>query len=360
VRNTGCVTSQHATVGVALCTFNGTLFLGEQLGSLISQTRRPDLVIIGDDGSTDSTLELLEQFAGVAPFPVTIRRNRKRLGFADNFLSTAQACQTDVVAFCDQDDMWYPHKLERLTAPFDDPEVLVAIHAADVVDEELVPLGFEHPRLSRTQVAQSNCVDPWFAPPGFAMAVSRRLLAVDGHDERPQCHLAESGVPKPHDQWLYFLGSAFGRVAFLSERLCAYRQHTDNVCGAGRVTAVNALRRARLAGGLEYEARAQLAASYAECLDKIATRRSLHTDDRRRGLAAAAWWRAIASDLERRATLYDDRVSCPKRLIGLGKLITGGAYRSRASGRLGLRALAKDAYTSVRGGGSRGGRGRTV
>ena len=101
-------------ISVALCTHNGARFLPEQLKGFLDQQRHPDEIIICDDVSTDATLELLEAFARSAPFPVRIYRNSENLGYSRNFMKSVGLCSGDIIAFSDQDDVWYARKLLRL------------------------------------------------------------------------------------------------------------------------------------------------------------------------------------------------------------------------------------------------------
>lgn len=97
-----------------MCTFNGQAYLGEQLESLAAQTRLPAELVVRDDGSTDETVPILEQFARTALFPVRVTRNATRLGIPDNFAAAISDARCELIALADQDDRWYPHKLERL------------------------------------------------------------------------------------------------------------------------------------------------------------------------------------------------------------------------------------------------------
>ena len=96
-----------------MATFNGERFLAEQLHSIADQIVTPAELVVSDDGSTDGTLAILQEFAQGAPFPVRVLPPHPRLGFADNFLHAVEACQCDLVALCDQDDVWNERKLER-------------------------------------------------------------------------------------------------------------------------------------------------------------------------------------------------------------------------------------------------------
>ena len=102
------------TASIALATYNGEKFLQRQLDTLAAQTRLPDEMAVCDDGSTDGTLEILRQFAETAPFPVRIFQNLKNLGPGRNFRKAFSLCEGDVTFFCDQDDVWFPEKLETL------------------------------------------------------------------------------------------------------------------------------------------------------------------------------------------------------------------------------------------------------
>lgn len=101
-------------ISIALASYNGERFIGEQLRSLAAQTHLPDELIVTDDGSTDQTLAILNDFALLAPFEVKIFRNPKRLGFGQNFGNALAKCNGDIVFLCDQDDFWFPEKIERV------------------------------------------------------------------------------------------------------------------------------------------------------------------------------------------------------------------------------------------------------
>jgi glycosyltransferase involved in cell wall biosynthesis len=79
-------------VSIALATYNGDRWLREQFDSLARQTLLPGELVIRDDQSTDRTLEVVEQFASEAPFPIRVIRNDTRLGFADNFMRALRNC----------------------------------------------------------------------------------------------------------------------------------------------------------------------------------------------------------------------------------------------------------------------------
>ena len=96
---------------VALCTYNGAQYLPDQLESIVAQTRLPDELVVGDDHSTDDTVNILEDFAAGAPFPVRLHVNETNLGVVKNFEATILRCQGNLTALCDQDDVWLRNKV---------------------------------------------------------------------------------------------------------------------------------------------------------------------------------------------------------------------------------------------------------
>jgi glycosyltransferase involved in cell wall biosynthesis len=98
-------------IGIALATFNGEEFLAEQLQSIRGQRRLPNEMLVVDDASSDRTWEMLHEFQRTAPFEVTLFQNAVRQGPKASFLRAMDACRSEAIAFCDQDDMWREDKL---------------------------------------------------------------------------------------------------------------------------------------------------------------------------------------------------------------------------------------------------------
>src|SRR5215467_4239016 len=105
-------------LSVALCTYNGSRFLQEQLGSIGSQSRPPDELVICDDGSSDDTVDIIKRFALNAPFPVKLEVNASNLGSTKNFELAVSLCCGDVIALSDQDDVWDATKLAKIERVF--------------------------------------------------------------------------------------------------------------------------------------------------------------------------------------------------------------------------------------------------
>lgn len=210
------------TVRVLLSTYNGEAFLREQLESLRAQSLAGVEVLVRDDGSTDGTPGILEEYRrrGVLSWRVG-----EHLGFARSFWELLRkAGDADHYAFCDQDDVWDPNKLEVAVAALegiDGP----ALYCGDVrvVDARLglisvslrrnVPAGFPHALV-------------WNPAPGCTYVLNRAarelLLSYDAD---------ELGIDY-HD-WLAFqVVSCLGTVVYDEAPHMGYRQHGGNANGA--------------------------------------------------------------------------------------------------------------------------------
>lgn len=322
---------------VALATYNGEQFLPEQLDSLVRQSRRPDELVVTDDGSSDGTVEVVRHFARSAPFAVHVHANETRLGYGENFLKAASLCQGDLVAFCDQDDVWLAAKLGRMERALRRPGVLLACHDAELVDAKLAPLGatVRHPRRS-----------PFDIVPGCTIAFRRELLEIPvdrRRDERLRSTEAEwQGLP--HDRWLWFLASALDAVRRVASPLVRYRQHGRNVFGAGAPPS----RWASLTteAGRQYIVQSARAEAWSAFLADLA--REVATPQQWREPLAVASQRchALAQQLGVRARLYDPCRGITDRISAFATMLGGAAYRP---GRLGRAALLKDAAIALLG-----------
>ncbi len=91
-------------VEVLLSTYDGERWLADQLDSVLGQTHSDLVVRVRDDGSTDGTRELLAAYA--ARDPRLTWREGRNVGAVRSFLQLLSTATGDVVAFCDQDDVW--------------------------------------------------------------------------------------------------------------------------------------------------------------------------------------------------------------------------------------------------------------
>jgi hypothetical protein len=223
-------------LSVVLCTHNGSQWLPEMLASLLRQVRRPDEVVIHDDCSTDDTLAMLREFQGDAPFEVRIAVNDERLGSTRNFERALAASRGEIVVLADQDDVWYPRKLERLVEIMDDDPILTLVFSdADLIDEYGAPASrtlWEARTVSRYLRDHEVVPGTMFArralSTGCTLAARRR--AVDAALPFPAV-LDSPCAPMRHDRWLSLVAGAVGTVRAVNEPLLAFRVHPTQQTG---------------------------------------------------------------------------------------------------------------------------------
>ncbi|MGI4849117.1 MAG: glycosyltransferase family 2 protein [Janthinobacterium lividum] len=220
--------------GIALCTYNGARFLAAQLDSIKRQTCPIAEMVIHDDGSSDGSWELLEQWAAQAPFPVHLQRHGRQLGAAKNFETALAALHTDLIFLCDQDDVWMPDKLQRLCDRFAAEQDLMLIHTnAILLDANGVAMKRTLFDALELQATEKNFINN-----GQAHTALRRRNLVTGATTAFRRRLLDHALPFPthvlHDEWLGVVACMMGKLALLPEPTMFYRQHEGNLVGAPR------------------------------------------------------------------------------------------------------------------------------
>lgn len=100
-------------ISAVVATYNGEKYIKEQLSSILNQTMCVDEIVISDDGSTDSTLKICENYARENKnvlFDISL--NTGRHGFYYNFYNALKKANGEFILLCDQDDIWEPQKVE--------------------------------------------------------------------------------------------------------------------------------------------------------------------------------------------------------------------------------------------------------
>ena len=330
------------SVSIALATHNGEQYLAAQLESLSRQTRLPAELVVCDDASADGTKAVVLDFARGAPFPVRFHENERRLGYRDNFMRAAGLCRSDLIAFCDQDDIWEPHKLAAMERVFDEPDVYLAFHNVTVINRHGKIFARMYKAAPGVQMSPPLGRKPWIVVPGFTQMFRRSLSRFS------PLHAASVDVDwpaetLPHDRWFYFLASVLGRIAFLGEPLARYRQHGKNSFGWYTETGSDI---GRILQGENF-IRAAIAWSKnrSELLQRM--RPQLTAEEEARVAAAISYYDALHQRLASRIKVYASN-SPLARLKALCAFVRQGGYASvHGSARFGWKELLMDAYVGV-------------
>jgi len=200
-------------VSVALCTYNGALYLREQLDSLTAQHEVAFEIVAVDDDSQDQTCAILHDYAARDP---RIRRfaNDRNLGPTASFERAMSLCRGDFIAPCDQDDLWHPDKLARLLAAIGTCDA--AYCDSDYVDASGQAMGH--------RVSDGMAMLAGDNPVAFLFANS-----VSGHALLLRRDLFERARPFPstgyHDWWLALCAAGRHGIRYLDLPLVHFRRH---------------------------------------------------------------------------------------------------------------------------------------
>lgn len=222
-------------ISIALCTYNGAKFLNQQLESFLAQTRLPDELIVCDDCSHDETVEIIQKFSQIIPFPVRLYLNEKNLGSIKNFEKAISLCTGDLIFLADQDDVWGRQKLARIEAEFvKSAKTALVFSDAEIVDENLQPLGrnlwdFTFPAAKRRAMRKGKFFDA---------LMSHNVVTGATMAFRADCRQIFTPIPEDipnllHDGWISLLIANEAEAVAIDEPLIKYRQHASQQIGIG-------------------------------------------------------------------------------------------------------------------------------
>ncbi|MDR2198791.1 MAG: glycosyltransferase family 2 protein [Deltaproteobacteria bacterium] len=217
-------------VSILMGTRDGGEFLSEQLKSIEGQDYPHWSLTVSDDGSTDETIAILNEFREGRPDKLVKMIKGPGRGFSRNFLNLALQDETGAAyfAWADQDDVWLPFKLShvlKLIAPYGEDLPVLYCGRTKLIDENGAPAGFS-PLRSAPPPLFSNAIVQSIAG-GNTMVFNReaRRLIVKG------CRF---DLPS-HDWWAYqVISGAGGLVVYDSTVTVEYRQHGLNLVGSNR------------------------------------------------------------------------------------------------------------------------------
>jgi len=234
--------SKKPKVAVVLSTYNGETFLREQLYSIDAQQYDNWDLWIRDDGSTDATLDIIRAYQKDAESREGHRRimvlEGNNVGVVNSFLTLLSGIPDDydIFAFCDQDDIWLPEKLDRAVGAY--------IHYRVRKDPDTRPWLYHSRQILMDEAGQSHGMSVLPRRTGFDNAIIQNQvvgcsMVIDdklknllikgldvGKDEKSQ----SKHTPRPegiimHDWWCYLTASQFGVMVFDDRPVIRYRRH---------------------------------------------------------------------------------------------------------------------------------------
>lgn len=220
---------KQPTVHILLATYNGERFLAEQLKSIARQTHDCWTLTVSDDGSTDNTLSIVQNFASkVGQLVTVILGPQKGSSTANFFHLIANApihSNSDLYAFCDQDDVWFDDKLERAIKwhlQQTNQQVRLYCGRTQFADNTLSPIGLS-PNIKR--------------PPSFGNALVQNIASGNTMVFSHAVLTAQKRVLPEHSVWhdwtTYIVTTALDGVVWFDDQPCLfYRQHSGNIIGS--------------------------------------------------------------------------------------------------------------------------------
>ena len=208
-------------VQVLLATYNGAKFLQEFLVSLHNQNGVRIHLTVGDDGSEDETLEIIESFR--SSFHKLTILDGPRKGPALNFLNLLDNANADYVALADQDDIWKPNHLidsiEYLMPNSNEPKM---IYRSVLEFGDGTPNPKKWPRNARDHGFESFFFQNYAR--GCTIVLNRSLVDLIVSTRKPSQIIM-------HDWWIALIAKSCGQAIFSPEPQIYYRLHANNTVG---------------------------------------------------------------------------------------------------------------------------------
>lgn len=214
-------------INILMSTYNGEKFLAEQIESIQKQTVTDWTLLIRDDGSSDRTPEIIQDFvAKDSRIHFINADHRINFGVIKNFFTLLKYEEADFYFFSDQDDVWLPHKIETSLNKAKELEknrpfliytdLTIVNQSLETIHESMISFQSDHANTTLLEELTENTVTGGTALINHALAE----LWTDDKDLLM------------HDWFLALLASAMGNLVYINEATELYRQHDRNVLGA--------------------------------------------------------------------------------------------------------------------------------
>lgn len=200
------------------------------LDSLVAQTRPADVIIAVDDGSKDSTCEILERYKDRLPLEITkFEKNRgHRAAFSTALEKSRELlADNDLIFLADQDDIWLPNKLEVMSQKISESSMIFG--DAEIIDGEGKVTDSSWRKKAETveQLSQQALLTGYTNVTGCMVAFKAGLL--------------KTALPIPqdvpvHDQWITLCATVENGYQAIADKVIQYRIHGNNTIGEGNKT----------------------------------------------------------------------------------------------------------------------------
>ncbi|MEA4967758.1 MAG: glycosyltransferase, partial [Bacteroidaceae bacterium] len=211
-----------AQIDILLASYKGEQYIKTQILSLISQTFTDWNLIIHDDGSLDSTVEIVKKFCNIDKRIRIIEDNIVFQNAAMNFMHLLKYSTAEFIMFCDQDDLWFDNKIELMFSILSKknqtiPQVVYCNSYVWIPNEGIKGLAtLTFPKDLQSFLFLNSGIQ------GCASIFNKKMLDL---------LLCWEGECAMHDHLLHLIGLTIGKVTYIHIPLMLYRNHEKNVTG---------------------------------------------------------------------------------------------------------------------------------
>ncbi len=198
-------------VSIALCTYNGERFIKEQLDSILAQTYPIYEIVIQDDHSSDGTWTILEDYKKRFPNLIKIYQNQHNLYWNQNFYLAIQKCSGDMIALCDQDDVWDCRKIEKQVSQLATSNSTISICSHYIWENDV---------LTPMIINKASLLHAFFFPQFFGHLFLFKSSLIPFLRKGIEVDMA-------HDIYLGIVGTYYNSIAYYEECLVSWRRHND-------------------------------------------------------------------------------------------------------------------------------------
>lgn len=226
---------QKMIISVALCTYNGEKYLESQLNSILNQTVKVDEIVICDDVSSDTTMQIINEYKKRFPTIFNVIVNEKNIGYVKNFDKAITICTGDLILLSDQDDLWKRNKVETIlnTAQSNNSKE-VFCHDIEILNEDGSIIntsfwqspGFNH-NFNNRQILEYILFERNVFP-GMTLAITKCAKKKYFPLKKPNSTII-------HDYEIILKACNNEDFMIIPEALALYRLHADQNIGFGNL-----------------------------------------------------------------------------------------------------------------------------
>lgn len=229
---------------ILMASYQGERYLREQLDSILAQTYTEWELFVHDDGSTDHTCSILDEYEAEYPDRIHVIRTDPCGGALKNYFYLMKSVEAPYVMFCDQDDVWLREKIENtvdkmkeMEGQFGSETPLLVHSDLTVVDKSLNVISESFFRYQHLRSERNNFSE---------LLVQNIITGCTAMINRSLCELVSVDINVEnlimHDWWCALVAAYFGKIGKVDGSIL-YRQHGGNAMGARKMDGLSNLHR---------------------------------------------------------------------------------------------------------------------